>query len=217
MSGSALFGLLGSVARQACIAPLWARILVAPLVGCSGSGGGSWVISQSSEGGGGGSSNGEGGSRGSTDGGGGGAWDGASMPTDSGNGSDPYAAERQKCFDVSNQFRMKAGVPALVHATDKESCLDGQARMEQQKNLIDYGPPWQCGAARQNHGDGDGYLDSELVDFVAMILTEQFNEGPGGPHYDQMTDPNMTQVACGFSRDPSDPVTGNFWFDTDFY
>ena len=42
---------------------------------------------------------------------------------------------------------------------------------------------------------------------------DQFGEGPGGPHYEQMMDPSMTRIACGFYWNEN----GNFWIDIDFW
>ena len=102
-----------------------------------------------------------------------------------------------------------AGVPLLARAAAKESCVDDQARQE---SLIDtpHGMLGSCGEARQNHGDGDGWANLELIEF---ILDEQYNEGPTGPHYRQMTDPAMKSVACGFYTRAS----GNFWINIDFF
>jgi hypothetical protein len=53
-----------------------------------------------------------------------------------------------------------------------------------------------------------------LVEDGVDQLDEQFKEGPGGAHYEQMMDRNMTKVACGFYDNPQN---GNLWFDIDFY
>jgi len=121
----------------------------------------------------------------------------------------PYAAERKRCVEMSNEFRQQVGVPALTRYPEKEDCVDEQA---EQESMIDtpHGKLGMCGELRQNHGDGTGWQPMELLE---LILNEQFNEGPGGAHYEQMTDPNMTRVACGFYQNPN----GNFWINIDFW
>ena len=102
--------------------------------------------------------------------------------------------ERKLCTDMSNMFRAQMNIPLLDRYPEKEACVDQQAEEE---SLIDtpHGKLGSCGEARQNHGDGTGWGTLELIDW---LLKDQFGEGPGGPHYEQMLDPNMTRVACGF-------------------
>lgn len=122
----------------------------------------------------------------------------------------PYAAERKLCTDLNNMFRAQMGVPVLTRAADKEACVDEQARLESEIDTP-HGKLGHCGELRQNHGDGIGYGTLELIDW---LINDQFNEGPGGPHYEQMLDPNMTRIACGFYANPSN---GNFWINIDFW
>lgn len=110
---------------------------------------------------------------------------------------------------MTNQFRARKGRPALARATDKESCVDEQSKQE---SGIDtpHGKLGMCGERRQNHGDGTGW---ENLDLIRTILTEQFDEGPGGAHYEQMMAPYATRLACGFYTS----AAGNFWIDVDFF
>jgi hypothetical protein len=128
---------------------------------------------------------------------------------DEGEYTGPYAAERKRCVEMNNEFRQQVGVPPLERYAEKEDCVDEQAKQE---SMIDtpHGKLGMCGELRQNHGDGYGYAPMELLEW---LLNDQFNEGPGGPHYEQMTDPNMTRVACGFYQNPN----GNFWINIDFW
>ena len=128
---------------------------------------------------------------------------------DGGTFTGPLAAARKRCFELTNLLRTGAGGTALGRAADWEACVDDQARQE---SLIDtpHGKLGLCSEARQNHGDGTGYENIELIN---LILNEQFAEGPNGPHYRQWMDPQMKRVACGFYT-RSD---GNFWINVDFY
>lgn len=121
----------------------------------------------------------------------------------------PYPAERKRCVEMSNEFRQQMGIPLLQRYAEKEECVDEQAKQE---SMIDtpHGKLGLCGELRQNHGDGTGWEPMELLEW---LLNDQFNEGPGGPHYEQMLDPNMTRVACGFYQNPN----GNFWINIDFW
>jgi hypothetical protein len=128
---------------------------------------------------------------------------------DDGEYDGPYPAERKRCVEMSNEFRQQVGVPLLQRYPEKEECVDEQARQESEIDTP-HGKLGMCGEARQNHGDGYGWQPMELLEW---LLNDQFNEGPGGAHYEQMTDPNMTRVACGFYQNPN----GNFWINIDFW
>lgn len=134
---------------------------------------------------------------------------GSTTTGDDGDYSGPYAMERKLCVDMNNMFRVQMNVPPLQRYSEKEPCVDEQA---EQESLIDtpHGKLGACGELRQNHGDGTGWGNLELIDY---ILNDQFNEGPGGPHYEQMLDPNMTKIACGFYEN----ANGNFWINIDFW
>ena len=129
--------------------------------------------------------------------------------TDGNDYTGPYPAERKLCVDLNNMFRAQMNVPVLDRYPEKEACVDQQA---QEESLIDtpHGKLGSCGELRQNHGDGTGWGTLELIDW---LIKDQFGEGPGGPHYEQMLDPNMTRIACGFYQNPN----GNFWINIDFW
>jgi hypothetical protein len=112
-----------------------------------------------------------------------------------------------------NEYRARVGVAALAQRTDKESCVDAQARSDAQTRRA-HGAFGQCREASQN--ECPGWPDAlEVV--VDRCLAMMFAEGPGsGPehgHYVNMTDPQVRGVACGLSRG----ANGEVWMIHDFF
>ncbi len=126
---------------------------------------------------------------------------------------DTLAPIRARCVLRINEYRARVGVAALGQRTDKESCVDAQARSDAQTRLA-HGAFGQCRESSQN--ECPGWPDAlEIV--VDRCLAMMFAEGPGsGPehgHYVNMTDPQVRSVACGVSRG----ANGEVWMIHDFF
>jgi hypothetical protein len=120
--------------------------------------------------------------------------------------SDAYSTFRQQCINTVNQFRATLNLPALQRWTEQESCVDGEAKGDSEKNQAhaNFG---KCQEMAQNECPGYSSLES----INTTCLKQMWNEGPGEPysahgHYINMTG-NYTKVACGFYKTSS----GNIW------
>lgn len=102
---------------------------------------------------------------------------------------------QQLCVDTINQYRASVGRPPLARWKSAESCSDGQALSDGQTDTP-HGAFGDCGEWAQNECPGwPGPLDQ----LIAGCLDLMWDEGPGGGHYDNMENPQYTEVACGFA------------------
>ena len=146
------------------------------------------------------------------------AGDTASDPTSSGThtttgptGTADEAA--QVCVDEINRYRATLGLPALVRWRDAEACAGDQARQDSESGEA-HGAFGQCGEWAQNECPGWPMpWEESIVDCLAMMWAE----GPGEDfnlhgHYINMSNPDYTEVACGFYQTPF----GDYWSVQDF-
>jgi hypothetical protein len=145
--------------------------------------------------------------------------------------SDPFASERAKCLEVSNRYRALAGVRPLVQAARAEQvCADEQAKQEfhlPSSNPRFPGQPhgklYMCREQRQNHADGDNqyYVENPScsgvcanLNYIEHAIGAWYSDDAGSQwaHKAQMTDPNMTKIACGFYV-----TNGYIWLNVDYY
>lgn len=107
----------------------------------------------------------------------------------------------QDCVDRINQLRWECQcLPPLARWTEAESCTDEQSGADQ-----------SGGGAHANFGDCNEYGQNTCPDWgsnddiISGCLQSMWDEGPGEPfsahgHYINMTNPDYTKVACGFSN-----------------
>ena len=106
----------------------------------------------------------------------------------------------QDCVDRINQFRWECQcLPPLARWSDAETCSDEQSGNDQATNSP-HGNFGACGEWAQNTCPNWG---SEQ-DVIVGCLQAMWDEGPGEPfsehgHYINMSNPEYTKVACGFS------------------
>ncbi len=124
-------------------------------------------------------------------------------------GPDPFAQARLLCFEKTNELRAKAGASAVAHYALMEPCADQQAKNDGNASSSGGNLP-HCQQTAQNECAN---LDGAPEDAVAACLETLFAQGPGGANYDNLTDPDHTQVACGFFVS----ATGKTWVVQNFY
>ncbi len=113
------------------------------------------------------------------------------------------ASEAEKCVDIINQYRATKGLDALDRWESKEECSDEAAQSDSKTNTA-HGAFTQCGQMAQNECPGyPGSVEANLPE----CLADMWAEGPGGGHYDNMTNTNYTYVACGIHE----LSNGDFW------
>jgi len=122
-------------------------------------------------------------------------------------------AARQACVQRTNQHRASVGAPPLARRTDREACIDREARDDASAGAA-HATFGNCGEMAQNTcPDWQGPPNA----MVAGCLQSMFDEGPGsGPahgHYKNMTNRKYSGVACGFHITPR----GEVWLVQDFY
>jgi hypothetical protein len=127
--------------------------------------------------------------------------------------SDPFAAARERCLQIVNDYRAKAGSGAVGRRADREGCADKQAQSDAQSNQP-HGSFGKCGETAQNECPGwKGTVDTVLD----ACLKAMFDEGPGsGPehgHYNNMVHPSYRTAACGFFV----AADGGVWIVQDYY
>lgn len=127
--------------------------------------------------------------------------------------SDPYDAARQECVDRINAFRATEGLPPYGRWKDAETCVDGQAQADSESG-IPHSAFGQCAESAQNECP-DWPIDTAYIN--SDCLQAMWDEGPGEPfsahgHYLNMSNPDYTEVACGFYATPG----GTMWATQDF-
>ena len=117
----------------------------------------------------------------------------------------------QDCVDRINQFRWECQcLPPLARWTAAEDCTNQQSSDDQNGG----GPHGNFGACGENAQNTCPNWGSEQQ-IISGCLQQMWDEGPGDPfsehgHYINMTNPNYSKVACGFSYD------GGVWSNQNF-
>lgn len=120
----------------------------------------------------------------------------ADAGTTTGTGADAATATtiEDTCVASINTYRATKGLPALTRWTDEEKCADGQAKSDSQSGTA-HGAFGSCQEMAQNECPGwPGPEDTMITGCLDMM----WKEGPGGGHYENMSNRQYTQVSCGF-------------------
>ena len=126
--------------------------------------------------------------------------------------SDELDEASAACVERINGFRDTLGLEPLDRWQSAESCADDQARQDSESG--DYhGAFQQCDEFAQNECPNWASYD----DVIEGCLQAMWDEGPGEPyedhgHYINMSNPDYTEVACGFYTTPD----GYVWAVQDF-
>jgi hypothetical protein len=122
---------------------------------------------------------------------------------------DAFSAARQSCIDRVNAYRARVGVRPVFRDAASEPCADEESRLDAASNRA-HGTFGRCREMAQNACPN--YPGASTEEIVATCFQQMFDEGPGGGHYDNMTNPKYTTAYCGFAavRD------GRVWVIQDF-
>ncbi|WP_438024570.1 CAP domain-containing protein [Sorangium sp. So ce233] len=171
--------------------------------GSSGSTGGSPAGGAGgSDGSGGSPAGGTGGSDGS-----GGSPTGGTGGTGGSDGTGGATSAAQLCVDTINQHRATLGLPPLGRWTEAESCSDEESESDGNTNTP-HGAFGACKERAQNECPGwPGPPESMIIPCLQLM----WDEGPGEDfnkhgHYINMSNPEFTEVACGFHTFPDGSV-----------
>ncbi len=121
---------------------------------------------------------------------------------------------RQLCVDEINSYRASLGVPPLGRWEEAEPCADGQARADSESGIA-HSAFGECKEWAQNECPGwPGPTDALIVSCLSMMWAEGPENGDGleHGHYVNMSNPDYTEVTCGFYQTPS----GDWWAVQDF-
>ncbi|WP_437286575.1 CAP domain-containing protein [Sorangium sp. So ce406] len=153
---------------------------------------------------------GSGGSGGSPAGGAGGSDGSGGAPTGGAagtGGSDGATSAAQLCVDTINQHRATLGLPPLGRWTEAESCSDEECESDGNTGTA-HGAFGACKERAQNECPG---WPGPPQSMIASCLQVMWDEGPGEDfekhgHYINMSNPEFTEVACGFHTFPDGSV-----------
>lgn len=99
------------------------------------------------------------------------------------------------CVATINEYRKTKGLAPYARWTEAESCADGQAKSDGDRNAA-HGAFGKCQEQGQNECPGwQGPPDT----MIPKCLEAMWAEGPGGGHHDAMASTRFTKVACGFA------------------
>jgi len=132
--------------------------------------------------------------------------DGASAGNGNGasasSGGNPGSVQ-QLCVDTINDYRASVGRPPLARWSSAESCSDQEAESDGETNTP-HGAFPSCGEFAQNECPGwPGPAEQMIIGCLELM----WDEGPGGGHYDNMENPDYTEVSCGFAT----MADGSIW------
>jgi hypothetical protein len=113
----------------------------------------------------------------------------------SGPSIDPAAAS--SCVDDINALRATIGLGPLTQWNGALGCADSEASTDSMTQRAHSAFP-RCREFAQN--ECPGWM-GDASTMIKPCLQAMWGEGPGGGHYDNMTNTSYTQVACGFSSD----------------
>ncbi|WP_155798598.1 CAP domain-containing protein, partial [Sorangium cellulosum] len=122
-------------------------------------------------------------------------------------GSDGATGAAQLCVDTINKHRATLGLPPLGRWTDAESCSDEECESDGNTNTP-HGAFGACKERAQNECPG---WPGPPQSMIASCLQLMWDEGPGEDfnkhgHYINMSNPEFTEVACGFHTFPDGSV-----------
>jgi hypothetical protein len=109
---------------------------------------------------------------------------------------------RLLCINYINQLRGSIGLPALSRWSSAESCTDEECCIDSHVNHS-HSAFNQCGEWAQNECPGWGGPPESMI---TGCLDMMWAEGPGGGHYDNMTNTSYDEVVCGFYEEPDGSV-----------
>lgn len=117
----------------------------------------------------------------------------------------------QVCVDHINGLRGSVGLAPLARNWQQEACVVGEAQRDGEANQAhatfgSCGENGQCECPAWN-GDPATFQDS-----IVQCLNQMWAEGPGGGHFDIMTNPNYQSVACAYAV-----VNGGLWVTQSYY
>ena len=117
-------------------------------------------------------------------------------------GGSNASSDQEFCWSQVNAFRAKINLPPLARWTEAEKCSDEQS-VRDSKSGVAHGSFGSCNEFAQNECPGNpGPTRESLVNCLQMM----WDEGPGGGHYDNMTNRRYTKVACGIHVTPNGAV-----------
>ncbi len=108
---------------------------------------------------------------------------------------DAFAASRQSCVDRINAYRARVGAAPVARDPASEPCADSESRDDARSNRA-HGTFGRCSERAQNACPN--YPGRSTEEVLNKCLQQMFDEGPGGGHYDNMTNPKYTRAYCGF-------------------
>ena len=105
------------------------------------------------------------------------------------------------------------GLKPVTEWTEQEVCTDEQSRKDESESGTAHSHFGECGEFAQNTCPGWQSVD----EVIQGCLQAMWDEGPGEPfekhgHYINMSNPEYTQVACGFYKIPD----GQIWHNHNF-
>jgi hypothetical protein len=123
----------------------------------------------------------------------------------------------QDCVDRINQFLTQcACLPALARRTDGEACANQMAEYDASKNSAHAGAIANICQPGGSQNECPGYASNSQV--IGLCMQQMWDEGPPPTssctgscyeehgHFINMTDPDVTKVACGFYTTSSGKV-----------
>lgn len=122
----------------------------------------------------------------------------------------------QDCVDRINQLRWECQcLPPLGRWTAGEACADEQAEYDSVNGAH---AGFSAGICPSGSGQNECPNWPSIPSTVDGCLQQMWDEGPGQPfsehgHYINMTNPNHTEVACGFFTEPG----GEVWAAQNFH
>ena len=125
-------------------------------------------------------------------------------------GGSAIADVRRACADAINKYRASIGRTALTLKNDDatNTCMDKQSSDDGARGAA-HAHFGACGERAQNECPGwSGDPGSQQVSCLKMMWAE----GPGGGHYENMSNSAYTQVACGYAT-----VNGKLWMIQNFW
>jgi hypothetical protein len=106
----------------------------------------------------------------------------------------PGNASGSLCVDHINEKRDSIGLGPLARWESGESCADEQAQSDAGSGEA-HGAFGDCGESAQNECPG---WPAPPESMIGDCLDMMWDEGPGGGHYENMSDTTRSEVACGF-------------------
>jgi hypothetical protein len=115
--------------------------------------------------------------------------------------ADPYAADKQHCVEVINQYRAQVGKPGLAQSAALEECADEGA----QQDAASGRPHGHALDTSFCHGTADAENETpgwplSMYGSIRTVIDEStkmmFEEGPGGGHYQNIIGSHVS-VGCG--------------------